>query len=405
MKPIKLILALSAAAALFLSCSKGPEKDIYTVVVSLDAFRWDYTMIHKAPFLDSLGHAGVIARMAPSYPASTFPNHYTIATGLVPDHNGIVNGSFYNKADDEVFSMGDTVTRYNPAYFLGEPIWVTAANQGVPTASVYWVGSDIAGHYPTYYRCWDEKPGRLDFEGRCNEVVRLLEMDEAVRPRLVFVYFDEPDWTGHGYGPTAPETGKVVACLDSLMAGMYAKIQALDIADKVNLIVTSDHGMTDMPDERVIPVDDKIKDEWVAKAVWGNPISIFTTSPEAADSIVTAFDGVAHMAAYRHGELPANLDYGTSDRLGDVLLVPELGWSLGYAPKHPGAHGFDPAYPDMQVIFRAAGPSFKEGYDMTAGCDRANFKNIDIYPLLAKIMNIKPAKVDGSLERISPILK
>lgn len=397
-------LAFSAIvlAVLALSSCRG---DVCTVVVSLDAFRWDYPAIHKTPFLDSLGSEGVIARMAPSYPASTFPNHYTIATGLVPDHNGIVNGSFYNKEADEMFSMGDTTTRYNPAYFLGEPIWTTAERQGVRTASVYWVGSDIEGHLPTYYRRWDEKPGRLTFEERCDEVVRLLSMGKKERPRLIMAYFDEPDWTGHEFGPESVETGLVVSYLDSLMGDMYRKIKLLPIGNRVNLIVTSDHGMTDMSSERVISLDGMIKEEWIAKAVWGNPVSLFTTSSEAADSLVRALSGLEHAVAYRHGELPGTLNYGTSNRLGDVIIVPEQGWASGYVPRFPGAHGFDPACPDMQVIFRAAGPSFKEGYDMTAGSDEACFINIDIYPLLAKIMHVKPAKVDGSLERISPILK
>lgn len=401
MKRILVVIVALVIAAV--SCSREPET--YTVVVSLDAFRWDYPAIHNTPFLDSLCTKGVVARMAPSFPASTFPNHYTIATGLVPDHNGIVNSSFWNKADGELFTMGDTTTRYNPKYFLGEPIWTTAEKQGVKTASVYWVGSDIQGHLPTYYRKWDEKPGRLDFEGRCDEVVRFLEMDEASRPRLIMAYFDEPDWTGHGYGPESPETGEVVAYLDSLMGDLYGKIMKLEIADKVNFIVTSDHGMTDMDPDRSVYIDGAVKDEWVGKAVIGTPLSLFTTSPEAADSILMALENYDHIKAYRHGELPAELNYGTSDRLGDVIVVPELGWALNYRPRLKGAHGFDPANPDMQVIFRAAGPSFKEGFDMTADVDAPNFVNTDIYPLLAKILGIRPEKVDGKLKRISPVLK
>ena len=120
------------------------NRDNYTVIVSLDAFRWDYPQIHYTPCLDEMAREGVQAVMLPSYPASTFPNHYTLATGLVPDHNGIVNNTFWDVVNQRAYSMGDSLTRNNPSYYLGEPIWITAQKQGIKTGNVYWVGSDIS---------------------------------------------------------------------------------------------------------------------------------------------------------------------------------------------------------------------------------------------------------------------
>ena len=144
----------------------------YTVIVSLDAFRWDYPAMYDTPNLNQMAREGVKATMLPSYPASTFPNHYTLATGLVPDHNGIINNTFWDVKRRRQYSMGDPATRNNPDYYLGEPIWITAQKQGVKTGNVYWVGSDIAikGGYPTYYREYAEKP-RLTFEQRVDSTI------------------------------------------------------------------------------------------------------------------------------------------------------------------------------------------------------------------------------------------
>ena len=190
----------------------------YTVIVSLDAFRWDYPAMYDTPNLNQMAREGVKATMLPSYPASTFPNHYTLATGLVPDHNGIINNTFWDVKRRRQYSMGDPATRNNPDYYLGEPIWITAQKQGVKTGNVYWVGSDIAikGGYPTYYREYAEKP-RLTFEQRVDSTIALLEKPEAERPRLVMLYFEEPDGVTHHHGPRSVEAAAIIHRMDSLV--------------------------------------------------------------------------------------------------------------------------------------------------------------------------------------------
>ena len=191
----KIVWAVILVAASLSACRQAPVKRHLTVVVSLDAFRWDFTQIHDAPWLDSIGRAGVQAVMKPSYPSSTFPNHYTLATGLVPDHHGIVNSSFWDSERGVMYAMGDSATRNRPYYYGGEPIWSTAEKQGVTTACVYWVGSDIpiGGMLPTYYKYWYDEP-RLDYAGRVQETLRLAALPEGERPSLIMTYFDDPDW-------------------------------------------------------------------------------------------------------------------------------------------------------------------------------------------------------------------
>ena len=397
---MKKLLVLLPLLALVVSCAKQPRSDNYTVVVSLDAFRWDYPQIHSTPCLDSIAAVGVSATMKPSFPSSTFPNHYCLATGLVPDHNGIVNSQFWDSETSEEYSMGDIVSRNKPGYYFGEPIWNTAEKQGVKTGCVYWVGSDIpvGGKLPTHYRYWYDEP-RLDFAERVDDAVRLLSLPEEERPRLVMVYFDEPDMSGHIYGPTSRETGETVAYLDSLMGDFRSKLLALPYGDKINFIVLSDHGMTDISDERFIKIDDYLKPEWYEHAESINPTNIYS-SPGCRDSILNALAGVEHISVWKKEEIPSRLVYGSSHRVGDIVVSPDCGWQFAKSPRgSKGAHGVDPEYPDMQVIFRACGPDFKTGYKAPE-----KFVNVDVYPLLAHLLGIRPEKTDGKLERVKCLL-
>ena len=383
-------------------CGCSKNQSTYTIVVSLDAFRWDYPDMIDTPGLNEIASDGVRCVMEPSYPASTFPNHYTIATGLVPDHNGIVNGSFWNPDTQKTFSMGDSLTRYNPEYYLGEPIWVTAEKAGVKTASIYWVGSDvpIQGVLPTYNYPWWEK-SHLTFEERANETVRLLSLPKKDRPRLVMLYFDEPDETSHNYGPLAPETHAIIHRLDSIVGNMYRQLRALPYGDKINIIVTADHGMTEISNERFIDWDDYLKPSWYEHIIGTNPTNIYAKE-NCIDSIMVALNGVEHISVWRHGEVPDELNYGTSNRCGDVIVAPDLGWQFAASPKNKlGAHGYSPREKDMQVVFIASGPSFQEGILSSD----VLFQNVDIYPMLAHILQLTPVNTDGILKKSQSIIK
>lgn len=378
-------------------CGEGQQKRNLTIVVSLDAFRWDYPTIYNTPWLDSIAANGVAATMVPSYPSSTFPNHFTLATGLVPDHHGIVNSQFWAPEKGELFSMGDSATRYNPYYFGGEPIWVTAKKQGVKSASIYWVGSDVAiqGLYPDYYLRWDNEP-RLTYPQRVEEALRIAKLPESERPSLLMVYFDEPDWTTHHYGPIAEESEAVIEELDSLMGILYRGLKELDYG--VNLIVTSDHGMTEISDEKFISIEQSVNPDWVERIVSTNPTTIFCKEG-CRDSLFEQLSKVKHISVWRKEEVPAHLNYGTSNHLGDLIVAPDLGWQFATTPRGlNGAHGYDINEPDMQIIFRACGPDFKRGYTLPH-----SFSNVDLYSILAELLKIEPAKTDGSLEKVQEL--
>ena len=403
------VLCFLLLAGLFGTACQS-KNDRYTVIISLDGSRWDYADYYDMPFFDSLATVGVKARMEASFPSSTFPNHYTMATGLVPDHHGLVNNSFWNPDTQHSYAIGDKESRYDASYYGGEPIWITAQKQGVKCGVVYWVGSDIpvgpeGNAFPTYYRHWDEDP-HWTFEERCDEIVRLLSLPQNERPRLVMGYFDEPDHQGHVHGPISPECKQMTERMDSLMHSLYLRLKALPIGKKLNFILAGDHGMTEISPEHFIGWYDVMPEEWIERIVGNLPTSIWVKEGYV-DSLYNRLKQVEHLNVWKHGEVPAYLNYGTSIRLGDLIVSPDLGWQFNFAPsRNHGTHGFDPTDTDMMVAFRAVGPDFKEGYEapFTEG-EKSAFHNTDLYPLLCKLLGVKPAPVDGKLERIQKILK
>lgn len=402
---IKKYCLILTTALLALACQG--KIDNYTVILSLDGSRWDYADYYDMPFFDSLAAVGVKARMEPSFPSSTFPNHYTMATGLVPDHHGIVGNSFWNPETQEAYGIREKGPRYDPRYYLGEPVWITAQKQGVKCGVVYWVGSDIAikDTYPTYYRHWDEEP-HWNFEERCDEIVRLLCLPQEERPRLVMGYFDEPDHQGHVHGPFSPETKEMVEHMDSLVHSLYLRLKALPHGDRINFIVAGDHGMTEISPERFISWKGLIDEDLVDHIIGSTPTSIWVKEGHV-DEVYDALKGVEHINVWKKEEVPEYLNFGTSDRVGDIIVSPELGWQFNFAPsRNNGTHGFDPRETDMMVAFRAVGPDFKEGYEapLTEG-EGSAFHNTDLYPLLCHLLGVEPAPVDGRLERIEKILK
>ena len=395
-------------AALVLLSAACARKENYTVIVSLDGNRWDYPALYEMPFFDSLATVGVTAVMEPSFPASTFPNHYTMVTGCVPDHNGIVHNSFRDPEDGSHYAMNDSLKRFNPKYYLKEPIWITAQRQGLKTANIYWLGGDVAiqGQHPTYWRNWNEQP-HWEFEERVDEAVRLMGLPEKDRPRLMLVYFDEPDHTGHVYGPGAPETAEMARQMDSLMHAFYLRLMKLPHAKRINFILAGDHGMTEISPDRFISWAEALDDAWVEDIAGSLPTSIYCKEG-CVDTVYKALSKIEHLNVYRHGEMPDSLNYGTSDRLGDIIVCPDLGWQFNFAPsKNKGNHGFAPQETDMLVAFRAVGPDFKKGYEAVPYEEgrRAAFKNIDLYPMLCRLLGIQPAPVDGTIDRIEQILK
>ena len=395
-------LLLIAVMAMLPWQALAAGRDTYTVIISLDGLRWDYLDAYDVPFMQQLAREGVKAVMQPSFPSKTFPNHYTLATGLVPDHHGIIANSFWDREGGVEYSLKNKVTRADGKYYGGDPVWLTAKHQGVKTATVFWVGSDVAiqGEHPTYWR--DYQTQQLDFTGRVDEIIRLLKMPEKDRPHLVMAYFEEPDRSGHDHGPMHRLTRRAMEDMDLLLSNLWARIQLLPIADKVNLIITGDHGMTSVDPKRFVDIDDVLPKHWYDRFCNDYPTLIYASAPQYVDSICEAMQHVDHVRAWKAADIPAYLNYGTNKNMGDVVVLPDVGWLFADKPskKQRGSHGFDHTAADMQVGFRAVGPDFKVGYEKA---DR--FRNVCVYPLLCYLLGVTPSPNDGSLDEVRDMLR
>lgn len=372
----------------------------YTVMVSLDGFRDDYTRAYHTPFLDSLARIGVSGTMQPSFPSKTFPNHYTLVTGLTPDKHGIIANKFYDIKSGLTFSLGDKRTKQDPQFWGGEPVWNTAAKHGVKTGVVYWPGSDvkIQGRYPDYYHDYEQRP-LLSFAERVAEVGRYLRLPENERPELVLAYFEEPDHSGHTYGPWSPQAREAVERMDRVIEELYATLRTLPERDSINLIILADHGMTDIDANHFIDPFLYINKEWVERIQYDYPTHIWAKK-NCEDKILKGLANMPHVRAWRKSEIPEYLHYGTNPNIGDIIINPDMGWTIGTEqPRMHGTHGFDPTGQDMQVLFRAVGPDFKHGYHK-----EQVFSNTNIYPLICHLLGIKPAPCDGSLDAINDML-
>lgn len=399
MRKILLVLLM---APVIIAC----ERDVvthenYVVLVSFDGCRWDYPDLYDTPQLDAMAAEGVKAeRVISSFPTKTFPNHYAIATGLYPDHHGIINNTFYAPDLDMLYRIGNREMVQNGDFYEGEPIWNTAEKQGVTTASFFWVGSEapVQGMQPTYWKIYD---GSIPFSDRVDTVIHWLKLPIEKRPRLVMLYFQQPDGIGHDYGPAHPETGKVVGELDALLGRLRNKINKLPYGDRVNLVVTSDHGMGAINPNRYVNVYDIVEEEWIESVVGGNPMYLVDAVDGYEDSVTLGLDRTEGITAWRREEVPAQLHYGTHPRIPDVVLVADSSWSVGTSPDPSGytggAHGYDNRNTDMHHIFYAAGPAFKSGYV------HPPFENVQIYGIIAHILGLEPAPTDGDISVVEDL--
>jgi len=374
----------------------------YLVMLSLDGFRWDYPQYAYTPVLDSLKKEGITAEsLKPAFPTKTFPNHYTIATGLYPDHHGIVSNSFYDPEMDKYYWISNREAVENGDFYGGEPIWVTAEKQNVRSATLFWVGSEaeINDYRPSIWARYDHS---LPYTARIDSIHNWLSLPENKRPRLIMWYIDEPDWTAHEYGPMSKENIKKVESLDSLLGHYFHLMRKLPHFDKINFIITSDHGMAECTEERVILIDQYVDTADIAYFGGLNPITNIKVKEGKLDKVYEQLSKVPHLYAWKHNTLPSRFNYGTHVRTKDITAVAYPGWTITTSWKFnvvPGMHGYDHDFKDMHAIFYAAGPAFKKGFV------HPTFENVNIYPLIAEILTLTPVETDGDIANVKSMLK
>ena len=248
---LKIFLILILVSVIKLEAQTQP----YVILISFDGFRWDYVDRGITPNFDFIKENGVSATsLRPSFPSKTFPNHWSIITGMYPEHHGIISNNFKDYSADRYFRIGDTTETRDPRWYKGEALWETAERQGIITASYYWVGSDVTDQFrrPTYYYKYEHaKP----YKKRVDGVIDWLQLPYEIRPHFISSYFDATDGAGHNYGPNSPEVNQAIVRLDSILGYFFQKLKEIDLFDSTNIIVVSDHGMTEISVDRTINIE------------------------------------------------------------------------------------------------------------------------------------------------------
>ena len=376
------------------------------VLISLDGFRWDYLQRPAAHRLRELASHGVHAeRLVPSFPTKTFPNHYTLVTGLYPEHHGIAA----NVMRDSVlgrFATGNQPAVRDARWFGGEPIWVTAETQGMRSAAYFWPGSEaaIGGVRPHWYFPFDVTTSRAD---RVDQILGWLTMPDSTAPRLIAAYFSDVDTEGHTFGPDSPQTDSAIAHVDSVIGAIVDGIAQLGDGDRIDVIVVSDHGMAEVSSRRTIALDDYVSMDSLDVGDL-SPVATLIPKPGRDAYVYTALAGAnAHLQVFRKGDLPARLHYNSGARVTPIVAIADEGWSIGthgtlasMKPDHAyGAHGYDNQLLSMGALFIAAGPDFRTGVTVPP------FANVHLYALLAHVLHLHPATTDGSLDSVSALLR
>lgn len=370
------------------------------ILVSIDGFRADYLGRGLTPVISQLAATGASGPMRPSFPTVTFPNHYTLVTGLHPDNHGIVGN---NMVDAELgrFSLGNKQAVTDRRWWdQGEPIWVTAEKAGIKTGTMFWPGSEaeIRGVRPTYWLPFNQAmPG----EARVDQVLSWMDLPADQRPQLTTLYFDIVDTQGHHHGPESAEAAEAVRTVDADMGRLIEGLQARGLYDNTVLIVVSDHGMAATSPERVTLLDDLI-DVSAVRIVYSGPVAFLNPVEGREAEVEAALIGKHDKAeCWKKADVPARFSLGKNERVSQIVCLSEPGWLLGTrarpVTKPGGAHGYDHESADMAAIFIAHGAGVVQGRPLT------NMDSVDVQPLLGRLLGIKVPAGDGRAEDSLPV--
>lgn len=393
--------------------SATPADSQGLILISLDGFARQYLDRYPAPALQQLIAEGTVAAaMQPVFPSKTFPNHYSIVTGLYPAKHGIVENNIYDAGFDAIFRLSLREEVSNPRWWLGEPIWVTAEKQGKTAATFFYPGTEalIQGIRPSKWQVYDEDVSNT---ARVQGILRWLDLPAAQRPKFLTLYFSTVDDAGHAFGPDAPETAAAVAEVDQHIAVLVDGLKQRHLYGKYDVMIVSDHGMAAVTPQRTVLLDQLFDVKQAALVLWTPEIVSIFPKPGQLESIYRQLQqGLpAQAKVYKKADLPARWRYQGSNRIAPLIVVPDAGWRLmqqkrqqQWLAEHSagqisGSHGYDNQHPAMQAIFIGQGPSFAAGRKIPA------FANIELYNLMCRILGIQPAPNDGDPAWASQMLE
>lgn len=405
----RLVLSFFILVVAYGSLYCDDQTELSTVIlISIDGFRPDYLEHTACPNLKGLAASGTRAQwLIPVFPTKTFPNHYSIATGMYVENNGVVGNTMYDPEFDAMFTMRMRNEVSNARWWGGEPFWVTAEKQGVKSAPFFWPGSEapVGGIRPSYWKAFD---GSMTEEQRVAQVLQWIDLPSQQRPRIITLYFDRIDNAGHEYGPEYAAVDTAVRIVDKAIGGLIEGLKARNLFESTTLVIVSDHGMASVEKERTVYLDDLLTSSDSVRIVdWGVVMSLWP-KPGAEERIFRSVNGVhPRMSAFTKNEIPERWHYRQNKRVAPIVLVADDGWiitsrgdqSYWRRREKGGNHGYDNQAPSMRAIFIARGPAFEAGRIVEP------FENIHIYDLLCSLLQIIPSPNDGNMNVAKSLMK
>jgi predicted AlkP superfamily pyrophosphatase or phosphodiesterase len=406
----RVVLALAAAvltAATVATAACGGDRDrvlpadrAILILVSIDGFRADYLDRFAPPVLTRLAQEGARADgLIPQFPSKTFPNHYTLVTGLTLAHHGIISNNIRDRDLPGEFTLSNRDVQQDPRWWGGEPIWNTAEKQGRKAAPMFWPGSEveIGGRRATYWMPYDDDMPHAE---RVKHILDWLKLPEEQRPSFLTLYFSDVDNAGHSRGPDSEDVKSAVLRVDATLGELVAGVRQIGLEDRVHYVIVSDHGMSQLSPDRMIVLDDYITVDPAEVTDWA-PVLGITPKDGDVDKMYRALkDKHPALDVYKRDELPARYGLAGHPRLPPIIGIAKDGWFItskrevkrwGEPDRHApgGTHGYDAQLESMRGLFIANGPRIKRGVRVAA------FENIHVYDLMCQVLGLQPAKNDG----------
>lgn len=407
-----LVVFASSAGGLFLaSKDTGRMSDAEAshwrtsvLLVSLDGFRPDYLGRGLTPNLNRLASEGIRSvGMQPCFPSVTFPNHYSLVTGMYPESHGITANVFFEPMANATFKYTDPQSNADPYWWkLAEPVWITATRQGKRSATCMWPGSETThdGLRPDY---WVPYNSTMPLHHKVDLILNWMDLPLNLRPSFYSLYFPQVDGAGHTGGIHSQQVTDALGQVDDAIGYLLEALEARGMLHLLNIVVVSDHGMMDTPASDVVFVDDFVDTNLITYISNGPLLNVRSVDPSHTNTISDAFIAgslsTGTFSAYLRNDVPAEYHYTHSQRIGDIVLVANPGFSFAerktFDPNNPpfpkGNHGFNNSNENMRALFIAHGSAFNE-YPAVAPA----FPNINLYNKMCDIMGITPVQNNGS---------
>lgn len=376
------------------------------LLVSLDGFRADYLEKAETPNLHQIASQGVRAKaLIPAFPSETFPNHYTIVTGLYPEHHGIVSNVMFDPVFKDTFRLGKVEAVTDGRWWGGEPVWVTARKQGRKAATFFWPGSEaeIQGFRPNYWKTFDST---ILYQDRIKQVLEWLSLPEVERPVFITLYIDLTDRVGHASGPDSAEMLEAIRSVDSTIGNLLIGLEQTPVSKSLNLLIVSDHGMAELSPERVIYPADYLDLADAEVVDWSPNFAVIPRTGKEEEVYTRLLHAHPHLKVYRKEQIPERFHYRENRRIAPILAMADEGWQVrkrgpldaAVIQSKRGGHGYDNALPSMAGIFVARGPAFGKGIEVEP------FENVHLYNLMCVLLGVNPAPNDGDMEVVKDLV-